>query len=749
MTRRRLWHATGVAAAIAVTAALVLAVATWRALMPLPATLGPRPADAPHAVRVVAADGTPLNRTFRGPINATAVVPLAHVPSLLRKAFVVSEDKRYWHHGGVDWLARCAALWDNLRAGHVVRGASTIGEQVARILVPRPRSYWSHWVAGLDATRLLARFGHARVLAFYLNQVPYGARRRGVQQAARYYFGRDVGALDPAEQLALAVLVRSPVRYDPRRHPQITRRAVDQLAGRMLDAGAITPTQADAIRRAPILPGSTPLPVDAGPFVVYAMQRARQQGIHGPVLHTTLDATVQTFVQKTLRRRVAALAGRGVRNAAALVVDNHSGAVLAWVVAPAGGAYAIDPVLTPRQPGSALKPFVYGLAMARLHWQPDHVIMDTPLAERIADTGVHRYRNYSGRHYGRVSLRYALANSLNIPAVRTAQAVGVPDIIRELRAFGFDTFRKSADYYGPAIVLGDGPVTLYDMVQGYASLARHGRYLPLHVLRDAVQPAPRPVLPAPVASLLASILSDPDARTAEFGPDSVLDLPLPTAVKTGTSSDYHNIWTLGFDNRYTVGVWMGNLDGGATDGLTGSMGPAPVVRQVFARLRATAPYAGLWHSPRLRAVRTCEWIGPAPCVKRRDWYLPSAPAPGPADETAAQALPAIARPVRNEVLAIDPRVPIRSQRLRLVLDANGRPVRRIAWRVDGTALPDMGADAASWTLVPGAHRVSARVWLGGMRAPIRVGPVAFSVSGAPARSVGDRPSAGQCTLAQC
>ena len=710
---------------------LVLAIATWRALMPLPASLG-GDASAASPTHFLAADGTPLNLSFKGRLNRAAVLPASRIPPLVREAFVASEDHRYWQHGGVDWRARFAALWGNARAGHVERGASTIGEQVARILKPRPRSYWSHWIAGFDADRLLGRFGHAEVLAFYLNQVPYGAQRRGVAQAANYYFGREVGALDPAEQLALAVLVRSPQGYDPRSHPHALRKAVDQLAGRMRAAHAISAIEAQAIERAPIQPGSMPLGVDAGPFVVYAQKRARALGFTKPVQRTTLDATLQQFVQQTLRKRVAELHGRGVRNAAALVVDNATGGVLAWAVAPGGDPWGIDPVLTPRQPGSTLKPFVYGLAMTRLGWQPDHVLEDSPLAERI-DDGVHRYRNYSGRHYGRVSLRYALANSLNIPAVRTAQAVGVPAIIDELQRFGFTTFDKSADYYGPAIALGDGAVSLFDLVQGYASLARHGRFLPLHVLADATQPDPVDVLPAPVASLLSDILSDADARAAEFGTDSVLDLPLPTAIKTGTSSDYHDIWTVGFDNRYTVGVWMGRLDGKTTDALTGSLGPAPVLRQVFANLRMAAPYAGLWHSPALRVVETCEWIGPPPCVRRQDWALPSG-ADAIVESVPFRSGPAIARPLPGETLAIDPRTPRASQRFHFALDANGLAIRRVAWSVDGSPLPATG-DSPGWELVPGTHRVSARVWLDGGGQPVELAPVEFSVAGA--ASAGD------------
>ncbi|HET7266749.1 MAG TPA: transglycosylase domain-containing protein [Oleiagrimonas sp.] len=728
MIRRRHWRWVMVAAVVTAVVASVLAIATWQALMPLPSTLRMEAGGAASAsTHVVAVDGMPLNLSFDQRFNRADVLPLTRIPALLRKAFVASEDHRYWQHGGVDWRARLAAMWQNLSAGHVVRGASTIGEQVARILKPRPRTYWSHWVAGFDSGRLLRRFGRARVLAFYLNQVPYGAQRCGVAQAARYYFGQQVDALDPAEQLALAVLVRSPVHYDPREHPDNLRRAVDRLATRMHDEKVISATQARAIREASIRPGRMPLPVHAGPFVVHAMQRAKALGVDEAVLHTTLDPELQVFVQRTLRQRVQALADRGVGNGAAVVVDNRTGAVLAWAVAPEGNVYAIDPVVTPRQPGSALKPFVYGLAMATLGWQPSHVLRDTPLAERI-DSGVHRYRNYSGKHYGRVSLRYALANSLNIPAVRTAQAVGVPAIIDVLHRFGFSTFHKSADYYGPAIVLGDGAVTLLDMVQAYASLARHGKYLPVHVLENVPQPTPEPVLPAAVTSLLANILSDPNARAAEFGVDSVLDLPMPTAVKTGTSSDYHDIWTMGFDNRYTVGVWMGNLDGSATDGLTGSMGPAPVLRRIFAHLRTAAPYAGLWHSPKLRAVEVCEWIGPPPCIQRHEWYLPGAVQTQAARAT-RKAQPAIARPLPGEVLAIDPRLPASAQRLRLLLDNAGRSIRRVVWRVDGKALPDGQANDADWMLVPGRHRVGASVWLDDGGGPLQLGPVDFRVIG--------------------
>lgn len=717
MTWRGPWI--GVLAALGLLAGIGLAVATWRARMPLPASLPP-PGKV-LVLQALARDGTPLSRSHQGRYNRVDQRLAWQVPRLLREAFVASEDQHYWQHGGVDWRARFAALWSNLRAGHVVRGASTLGEQVARILKPRPRSYWSHWMAGVDAGRLLRRFGHAQVLTFYLNQVPYAAQRRGVAQASTYYFDRPLDALSPAELLALAVLVRSPQGYDPFRQPAALRRAVNRLALRMRQHGTISAAEGVAIRAAPIAPAHPALAVDAGPFVVYATARAQALGLTARTLHTTLDADLQRFVQQALRTRLGELAPRGVTHSAALVIDNATGAVRAWAVAPAGGAFDIDPVLAPRQPGSTLKPFVYGLALANLGWRADTVIEDAPLTETVHE-GVHRYRNYSGRHYGPVSLRYALANSLNIPAIKTAQAVGVPAIMALLHQLGFSSLDRSADYYGPAVVLGDGAVPLFDLVQAYSTLARRGEWLPLRVLADAPVPPPVRVLPAAVTALLANILSDPDARAAEFGRDSVLDLPWPTAVKTGTSSDYRDIWTVGFDNRYTVGIWMGRLGGGSTDRLTGSTGPALVLRQIFAHLRADTPYAGLWRSPQLVPEQACEWIGGQACFTRSEWRLAGNAAP----PTSARAI-AFARPLSGETIAIDPRVPRVDQRYRFALDTAGHDVRQVDWTLDGEPLESTTGTENTWAVQPGSHRIAARVWLRSSDRFVSVPSVAFTV----------------------
>ncbi|MGH8311648.1 MAG: transglycosylase domain-containing protein [Gammaproteobacteria bacterium] len=720
LRRHRIWGAGAVGAILCMAA--LLALFTWRNLAPLPAQLPPSGQLA--AVQLLARDGTPLtdNRGVR--FNYAAQLPLTQIPALVRQAFVVSEDRRYWQHGGSDWRARFAALWQNLRAGHIVRGASSIGEQAARILTPRAHTYWSHWLAGLEAGRLLARFGHARVLEFYLNQVPYGGQRRGVAEAAHYYFGRNLAALDPAEQLALAVLVRAPDLYDPRRHPQTLRHAVNLLAARMKMADIINAAQAQAVRASAITSGAVPLAVTAGPFVAYARMRVQARGVTAPYVTTTLDPGLERFTQTVLRRTLASLRARGVHDGAALVVDNRTGAVLAWAVAPARSAADIDPVLTPRQPGSTLKPFLYSLAIEKLGWQPVTVLRDGPL-RMVSHGGVHAFRNYSDRYYGRVSLRYALGNSLNIPAVETASAVGVGALLDLLHRLGVTTLDKPADYYGPALAIGDGPVRLFDLAQAYSTLARHGEFLPLHVLADSPEPAPVPVISPQVTSVIASILSDPDARAAEFGTDSVLDLPQPTAVKTGTSSDFRDAWTMGFDNRYTVGVWMGRLNGGYMDQVTGSAGPALVLRSLFAYLRTDAPYAGLWQSSLLARIHACEVIGSGPCIERDEWQVPgtsSSEAPAMRGEAWQ-----ILQPLPGETLALDPRMTNGNQEYQFAIRDPGHRVRQVDWFLDGQLLARTDGATRGWRMQRGAHRLSVKVWLMAELQPVQLGPIDFRV----------------------
>jgi penicillin-binding protein 1C len=334
-------------------------------------------------------------------------VPLHQIPTLLRQAIIEAEDRRFYQHNGVDWFARLHAAWQNLVSFRVVRGASTITEQVVRILHPRKRSLWARFVEGIEATRLEHRFSKGEILDFYLNQVPFSARRRGVAQAARYFWDRDLETLSEREQLELAVIVRAPDRFDLHRNPRGVEGRVNALSDRLRDVGALSVEQRDLVASQSSTLRRSMLPVQADHFVRFAQADVKQRGDPSSTtsfrtrLNTTLDGTIQERAQEILDERVSDLRSAHVTDGALLIVDNSDASVLAWV--NAGGfsmenGSQIDAVLTPRQPGSTLKPFVYSLALTK-GWTAVTRIDDAPLAQAVG-SGLHSYRNYSRVYYG-------------------------------------------------------------------------------------------------------------------------------------------------------------------------------------------------------------------------------------------------------------------------------------------------------------------------------------------------------------
>ena len=648
-------------------APLALAAATWIARAPLPERLPDNAGDA-RIVRITSAEGLDLNRSYDGRWNRHDRLPLDRIPPLLQAAFIGAEDRRFSRHRGIDWTARVHAVVQNLRAGRTVRGASTISEQVVRMLHPRPRGLWARWLEGFDAMRLERRFGKQAILAFYLNQVPYAARRRGVVQAARYYFDRSVDTLSPREMMALAVMIRAPSRLDLRSDPLAVLARIATLAKHLRDSGWIARLPD---LEAPFDLAAAPLQVDAPHFVRHV--RADSQSAR---VTTTVSGPIQSHLNGVLDERLAHLSRRDVGHAAGLVVEHASGAIRAWSMVSRRGVPSshIDGVTTPRQPGSTLKPFVYAVALEH-GVRAASVFDDRPLVQRVGG-GVHAYQNYSRRHYGRVSLRDALGSSLNIPAVKALSLVGAPRLLARLDALGVRSLGKHPDVYGDGIALGNGAVTLFELVQAYATIANAGRRVRLTWRPNAAPSAARAVFTPEVSSLIADILSDDYARRLEFGAGGVLSMPRQTAVKTGTSSDHRDAWAIGFDHRYVVGIWMGNLDQRPMNNVSGATGPALALRSVFAELNRSTPARALYLSPRLQRHRVCVESGRAAhaqCAGVRDeWFLPNHP-PLPA-VSAAQASTVgatIAFPAAGTRLAIDPRLPDTLQRVAFQVTAGG------------------------------------------------------------------------------
>ena len=676
---------------------------------------------------VLARDGTRLSVSLQNAWNTTDVVPLQEVPQFLQRAFIVSEDKTFYEHRGVDWSARLAAVWQNATNGEAVRGASTITEQVVRMLHPRPRTLWSRWLEGFEAQRLEARFSKAEILAFYLNQVPCTDRRRGVVQAARYYYDRDLETLTQAETLSLVVLVRSPQGMDPRKNPKRALQAMNRLADRLVLTGDLAAADRESMRDVPLRFASARPKLDASHFVRRVLQQAPVASAHLP---TTLDAWVQGEMQEILDTSLTSLSKRKVRDGAMLVIDHRRNEILAWVVArahktEADRALGYDTVLTPRQPGSTMKPLLYAMALER-GWTAATLIDDSALSESVG-AGLHTFHNYSRVHYGPIRLRDALGNSLNVPAVRTLKAVGTEPFLDRLHQLGIVSLRQHPDYYGDGLALGNGEISLYEMAQAYTTLARHGRFRPLVAMAgDAPANKDTQVFSPEVASLIANILSDPDARRLEFGPG--LQFPVETAIKTGTSNDYRDAWAIGFDYAHTVAIWMGNLDGSSMNGVTGSVGPAMVLRSAFALLNRNQDTRGLWMSPHLVPQPICRKSGlPADgqCESMTEWFVPgTVPAAAPATPSATEYR--IVEPTPGLQLARDPRIPDELEAFKMSI-APVPELREVEWYIDGIPVSRTRTGDLTWYLVHGRHEVIAQIRAGDSDEAHSTAPVRFQV----------------------
>mgnify|MGYP000848163638 CR=1 FL=1 len=716
--------------------------------LPLPSTLQPQTADG-QRLRYLDRQGGPLSVTFATPLNLHDQLRLHDMPPLLPQAMVAAEDRRFYRHHGVDWLARGHAVLQNLLALRQVRGASTISEQVVRILHPRPRTLWSRWLEGLEAAELERRFTKNDILEFYLNQVPYERRRRGILQAAQLYFGRAPSTLRPAEILALAVLVRAPALLSRPQRGDELQRAVWRLATRLSSATADEVTKRRDLLVTLPPPAALHLPVAADHFLRY-VQGQEMAGADAAVVRTTLDPALQARVQEHLQQHLDTLRRFDVHNGAALVVDHQRDEILCWVSAAHREAEHpsqwLDGVTSPRQPGSTLKPFLYALALDS-GYTAATLLEDAPLSGQVGD-GLHPFRNFSRRHYGPLRLRQALGNSLNVPAILAIRHTGVDNFLQRLHQAGMNSLHFPAEHYGEGLALGNGEVTLLELVGGYATLARGGLFRPLHASDNGpTNGRGRLAVFSPeAASLIADILADPQARRLEFGDGSILRFPVETAVKTGTSNDHRDTWALGFDSRYTAGVWMGNLDGRSTLGLTGAGGPALILRAIFAELQRQGEPRPLWRSPRLARHLICLESGAkagAHCPRGEELFMPGTAPEGPcplAHETGSATLatatrgksqgnePQLLQPTPHLLLAMDPHIPdhLEAYALRLSPD-QGATHGEVEWLVDNrvVGISPPGEDSFLWHLSPGNHQAMARVHRG--KDVLESAAVAFTV----------------------
>ena len=506
-------------------------------------------------------------------------------------ATVAAEDKRFWEHGGVDYLAVGRAVRDGVGAGRLKSGASTISQQVVKLARPVERTLGQKVAEMWLARRVEREWGKERILEQYLNRLDYGGLRVGIGAASWGYFGKPASDLSPAEAAYLAGLPVAPGRLSPQRNPEGAKERQAWVLGRMLANGFL---DQDGYARAlvePLEPRVAGMEFEAPHFVDLMLRRRGVVDGGGGVVRTTLDLELNRFVERTLTENLADLREKNVTGGAVVVIENATGEVLALAgsadyfeagTGQVNGAWAV------RSPGSAMKPFAYLLALEG-GAEPCTVVADVP-SEFPTPTGIYRPNNYNHRFYGPVSLRSALGNSLNVGAVRTLQMAGGPEVLhRRMRELGVTTFGHPAEYYGLGLVLGNGEVRLLELANAYAALARLGEFRPFKLLRDGGGDGGgvRRVCDVKAAYLVADMLADNGARAGSFGLNSYLHFDYPVACKTGTSSNYRDNWTMAYTPEFTVGVWVGNANGSPMREVTGATGAAPVMWRVMEHLHVT------------------------------------------------------------------------------------------------------------------------------------------------------------------
>jgi penicillin-binding protein 1C len=541
----------------------------------------------------------------------TAFIPLKQVSPHFVQAILAAEDGRFYQHGPLDLWAIGRALRDSLQAGRIQSGASTITMQLARMLNPFPNNVSGKVQEVWFAWRLAAGLNHDQILEAYINRLPMGGNIYGVEAASRVYFGISARDLNVAQASLLAALPNEPTYLNPYNNWPALKTRQRYVLRRMVQEKYLTLAQSQRIAQEQVTLQSRNQGIQAAPHFLFWV--AAQLPPQSPsTLQTTLDLPLQIFVEAQVKAVVRSLYKHQGHQAAALVIDNHTGEVLAYVgSADYYGRSHLgenDGVQALRQPGSALKPFLYQLALENRRIRPNTILADVPTHYAIPGGRLYSPLDYSENFQGPVRVRIALANSLNVPAVRILEQVGLPPFLERLHQLGFNHLNQPATHYGLGLSLGSGEVSLWELARAYVTLARQGEIPTLKVISapqpeqsnptaaesSDSSPSPQRIGAAATWALITDMLSDPHARARSFGVDSVLQLPFPAAVKTGTSSNYRDTWTVGFTSDYTVATWVGNFRGERMQKVSGVTGSAPLWNRIMLHLhqqRSPAPFA--------------------------------------------------------------------------------------------------------------------------------------------------------------
>jgi len=631
--------------------------------LPLPSELANR-ASSFQSIRIYDREGNLLNEALgadeAGNEGRRTYVPLTRVPLHMQQATIATEDANFYEHRGIDPVALARALYYAVQERSIVSGASTIPQQLVKMVFLTPeRTIWRKVREAVLASEISRTYDKSDILEIYLNELYYGNLAYGVEAAARTYFDKDVAELTLAESALLAGLPQLPAVYDPYTAPDKAKQRQGVVLGLMTEQGHITPQQATDAWLEPLVYAPLSYDLKSPHFTLYVRQQLEtllpQLIDEGPStisqlgleVTTTLDPALQEIAQQAVREHVGTLAQHNASNGALVAMDPRTGEILTMVGSADFDDVEIDGqvnmALAPRQPGSSIKPLVYLSTFeqpdmpVQERWTPGTLVAD--IEEEFPDGANPPYRptNYDMQEHGIVTVREALGSSFNIPAVRALQQTGIPNFLNLAQRLGITTLTRPD--YGLSLSLGAGEIPLLEMTGAFATLANQGRYLPPVAIRQirssdgseiicgagADRPC-GPVVPEggvevvnPVdAYLITHILSDNEARAQVFGPNSPLRLlgpggqERPAAAKTGTTNDVRDVLTMGYTPHLVTGVWVGNADRTEMQNLSGLRGAAPIWNRFMTAALADEPPVEFTVPPGVREFEVCADTGTLP-----------------------------------------------------------------------------------------------------------------------------------------
>ncbi len=551
------------------------------------------------------------------------------VPKSLVNATLAAEDPGFYQQPAISWRATARAVYQDIIHRGAVEGGSTLTQQLVKNTLVAPNGNFVRKAQEVIlATEVEKRYHKDEIMTMYLNGIYYGQGSYGVGAATQTYFKTDVKNLSLGQSAMLAGLPLGPSRFDPTLNPELAKQRRDYVLDRMQSLGFITAEQESAAKAETLTAYPRQINIQAPGFVFYVLDQLRaqygddtiKQG--GLTVYTTLDLDKQKLGENIVSSQIARLVGRHVTDGALISLNPKNGEILAMI----GSANYNDPnfgainmTTASRQPGSSIKPLVY-LDSFTKGYTPATTVDDLPVTYKDG-TGFYQPHDYDMKWRGKVTLREALGNSLNVPAIHVLEHVGIPDALSFMRTLGISTLSNDPSAYGLSLTLGAGEVKMVDMAAAYGVFANQGKSVTptsvqkvlnrngKNITKVATTPASKQLADPRHVSMLTSILSDDNARKLEFGLNSPLHLSRPAAAKTGTTTDFKDNWTAGYTPDVVTVAWAGNADNSPMGNVDGITGAAPIWHDYMEAILAGTPVSNFEQPPGMTSVRLCKQDG--------------------------------------------------------------------------------------------------------------------------------------------